>query len=40
MFTMLPRYFEIVGVVSYGVGCNSTINGENIFEIMNSYYEL
>ena len=26
----LLRYYEIVGVVSYGVGCNSTINGEII----------
>jgi len=24
------RYFEIVGVVSYGVGCNSTLNGSKI----------
>ena len=32
----LLRYYEIVGVVSYGVGCNSTINGENVIvELLN-----
>ena len=29
MAIFISRYFEIVGVVSYGVGCNSTINGQN-----------
>ena len=38
LYSTLFRYFELVGVVSYGVGCNSTINGEtrgSIFNITN-----
>ena len=29
LILLLLRHYEIVGVVSYGVGCNSTFKGEN-----------
>ena len=37
------RFYELIGVVSFGIGCNSTVNGESVtesvFELIENAYQ-